>query len=192
MATVTVPAGQVWTFETTGETLLSSAVLKFSIRITPSQSRTFGPFGVDTVITTTDVSGSSVAYQSDSGPVVFRGTQSGTALIGPQGSVMALSEVAPVSSLTATGTAQTGAGFYRGIKVRAIDGGPQTITVYDATSATGTPIDVIVVNALGTWLWDRPSDVLPGIGGRRPVSTGVHVVISGGTSRTIDVMVEAA
>jgi hypothetical protein len=113
------------------------------------------------------------------------------ALALPSGGVLALSEVSPVETLTATGTAQTGAGFYRGVKVRAIDGGPQTITVYDATSATGTPIDTIVVNALGTWLWDRPSDVLPGVGGRRPVTTGVHVVISGGTSRTVDVMVEA-
>jgi hypothetical protein len=114
----------------------------------------------------------------------------GSALLTP-GGVSALSEVSPVAALTATGTAQTGAGTYRGIKVRAIVGGPQTITVYDALSATGTPIDTIVVNALGTWLWDRPSDVLPGVGGRRPVATGVHVVISGGTSRTVDVMVEA-
>ncbi len=87
------------------------------------------------------------------------------------GAVFALSEVTPVETVTATGTAYTGAGYYRGIKVRAIVGGPQTLTLYDALSATGTPIDVIVVNALGTWLWDRPSDVLPGVGGRRPITT---------------------
>jgi hypothetical protein len=114
------------------------------------------------------------------------------AVLTAEGGIMALSEVSPVQVATATGTAFTGAGNYRGVKVRAIVGGPQTITIYDALSATGTPIDVIVVNSLGTWLWDRPSDLLPGVGGRRPITTGIHVVISGGTSRTIDVMVEAA
>lgn len=107
------------------------------------------------------------------------------------GGVVALSEAVPSVALTATGTAFTGACEFRGIKVRALVGGPQTATIYDATSATGTPIDTVVFNALGTWLWDRPSDVLPGVGGRLPCTTGVHVVFSGGTSRTVDVMVGA-
>lgn len=119
-----------------------------------------------------------------------RPTSNSYALMTPDGGVFSLAEAQPVAALTATGTAQTGAGFYRGVKVRAISGGPQTLVVYDATSATGTPIDTIIVNDLGTWLWDRPSDVLPGVGARRSITTGVHVVITGGTSRTIDVMVE--
>jgi hypothetical protein len=108
------------------------------------------------------------------------------------GAVFGLSEVSPVVAVTATSTAFTGANLYRGIRVRALVGGPQTATLYDATSATGTPIDVVVFNATGTFFWDRPSDLLPGVGGRRPGTTGVHIVFSGGTSRTVDVMVEAA
>jgi hypothetical protein len=109
------------------------------------------------------------------------------------GAVVALSEISPVQTLTATGTAQTGAGYFRGIVVRAIDGAPQTVTVYDATSATGTAIAVFTASAVGTFYWDgdwtTPGN---GKGGRRPLTTGCHVVISGGTSRTVDVMVEAA
>lgn len=113
------------------------------------------------------------------------------ALMLPDGSTFMVSADQAVVVRTVTGTALTGAGFFRGIKITAIVGGPQIITVYDNTSATGTPIDTIVVNDLGTWLWDRPSDVLPGAGARRPVTTGVHVVFSGGTSRTCEVMASA-
>lgn len=107
------------------------------------------------------------------------------------GGVFSLSEVAPVQTLTATATAQTGAGFFRGLSVRAAVGFPQTVTVYDATSATGTPIATFTVNALGSFFWDgnwtTPGN---GVGARRPITTGLHLVISGGTSRTIDAMVE--
>lgn len=108
----------------------------------------------------------------------------------PTGGIAALSELTSVVTLTATGLTFTGPCEYTGIKVRAYVGGPQTITVYDALSAVGTPIDTIGVNGLGTWLWDRRDDDSTGPGSRRQCSTGCHVVISGGTSRTIDVMVE--
>lgn len=94
--------------------------------------------------------------------------------------VFALAEQAPVQTLTATGTALTGAGEYGGFRVRAIVGGPQTVTVYDATSATGTPIHTEVVSAVGFFPW---------AGNRlRVLNAGCHVTISGGTSRTLDVL----
>jgi hypothetical protein len=104
------------------------------------------------------------------------------------GSVYALSEASPVVTLTATGTAFTGACEFRGVNVRAINGTPQTVTVYDNTSASGTPIATFTVSALGYFYWDG-NMTTPGVGNgaRRVNSTGCHVVISGGTSRTIDV-----
>lgn len=114
----------------------------------------------------------------------------GYSLALPDGGVGFTSELAAVATLTATGTAQSGACEFGGIVIRALVGGPQTITVYDALSATGTPVAVFTVNAVGTyfWLgdWATPGNGRPG---RRPMTTGCHVVISGGTSRTIDVMV---
>lgn len=109
------------------------------------------------------------------------------------GGVHTLSEVQAVVSATATATAFSGACLFRGIVVRAIVGTPQTITVYDATSAAGTPIATFTIAALGTYFWDGDQVTAGnGRGGRRQNTTGCHVVIAGGTSRTIDVMVGAA
>lgn len=107
----------------------------------------------------------------------------GRALATADGTLFGLSELAAVQTLTATGTALTGAGEYAGFTVRAISGTPQTVTVYDATSATGTPIHTESVTATGYYPWAGSS--------RRLLATGCHVVISGGTSRTIDVLVGA-
>jgi hypothetical protein len=107
------------------------------------------------------------------------------------GAVFALSEAVNTVAITTTTTAFTGACEFRGIVVRAIVGTPQTITVYDNTSATGTAIAVFTVSAVGTYFWDGDwTTVGVGAGGRRKNSLGCHVVVSGGTSRTIDVMVE--
>jgi len=97
------------------------------------------------------------------------------------GGVLALSEAQPVVALTATDTAFTGACEYAGFHVRAIVGASQTVTVYDNTSATGTPIHTETVSATGYFPWAGNK--------RRLNSTGCHVVISGGTSRTLDVLV---
>lgn len=106
------------------------------------------------------------------------------------GGLHALSELQPLVPLTATGTAFTGVCEFAGIVVRAISGTPQTVTVYDATSATGTPIAVFTVAALGNYNWDGDwVTVGAGKGARRPCTAGCHVVISGGASRTIDVKV---
>lgn len=107
------------------------------------------------------------------------------------GGAFALSESVGVVTLTATGTAMTGACKFRGITVRALSGTPQTVTVYDATSATGAPIATFTVSAIGTFFWDGDwATPGAGKGGRRVNTIGCHVVISGGASRTIDVMVE--
>jgi hypothetical protein len=110
-------------------------------------------------------------------------------IVDADGGVFALSEAQPVQTLTATGTAVAGACEFRGIVVRALSGTPQTATVYDATSASGTPVAVFTLTAPGAYYWDgdwaTPGN---GRGGRRINTAGCHVVITGGTSRTIDVM----
>ena len=112
-------------------------------------------------------------------------------LVDGVGNAYTLSEATPIVTITGSGIAFTGTNMFRGIKVRAISGGPQTATVYAALSATGTPIDTIVFNALGTWYWDRETDTPSGgNGGRRITGTGIYIAFSGGTSRTVDVMVE--
>jgi hypothetical protein len=113
----------------------------------------------------------------------------GTALLAPDGAVAALSEAVAVVPLTATGTAFTGACEFRGFVVRAETGGTADVTIYDATSATGTPIMTVANISTGTYYWDG-DHATPGVGtgGRRLNSTGCHVVIAG--TCTIDVMVE--
>ena len=105
------------------------------------------------------------------------------------GSVRSLSEAVGVVTLTATGTAFTGACEFRGFVVRAETGGTADVTIYDATSATGTAIMTVENISTGTYYWDG-DHATPGVGngGRRINSTGCHVVISG--TCTIDVMVE--
>jgi hypothetical protein len=112
-----------------------------------------------------------------------------TALLKPDGTVVALSEAVAVVPLTATGTAFTGACEFRGFVVRAETGGTADVTIYDATSATGTPIMTVANISTGTYYWDG-DHATPGVGtgGRRLNSTGCHVVIAG--TCTIDVMVE--
>ena len=101
-------------------------------------------------------------------------------ILAENGGALALTEQAPIVTLTDTGTALTGAGEYGGFVVRAISGTPQTVTVYDATTATGTPIHTETVTATGSFPWS---------GNRlRPLAAGCRVVISGGTSRTLDVL----
>jgi hypothetical protein len=112
-----------------------------------------------------------------------------TGLLKPDGTVVALSEAVAVVELTATGTAFTGACEFRGFVVRAETGGTADVTIYDATSATGTPIMTVANISTGTYYWDG-DHATPGVGsgGRRLNSTGCHVVIAG--TCTIDVMVE--
>lgn len=116
-------------------------------------------------------------------------TESGGAFtFGTAEGVLALSEAVAVVSLTATGTAFTGACEFRGFVVRAETGGTADVTIYDATSATGTAIMTVANISTGTYYWDG-DHATPGVGngGRRLNATGCHVVIAG--TCTIDVMV---
>lgn len=110
-------------------------------------------------------------------------------LLDLNGAVMALSEAVSVQTLTTTGTAFSGACEFRGFVVRSESGGTADVTIYDATSATGTAIMTVANIGTGTYYWDG-DHATPGVGtgGRRVNSTGCHVVISG--TCTIDVMVE--
>jgi len=110
------------------------------------------------------------------------------ASISAGGAVFGLSEVAPgvQTALTASGLAFTGACEFLGFEIDAYNGGPQTVSVYDALSATGTPFAVFTVSAIGIYVWhsDRatPGD---GTSAKRPLSTGCYIAISGGTSRSL-------
>jgi len=104
-------------------------------------------------------------------------------LLTPDGGVVALSEaVEHGTSLTATGTGYDGAGYFAGLNVTAYDGGPQTITVRDGVDDSGPIIRVYVVDGAGVYPF--------GAGMRLKIQTGVHLTISGGTSRTVLALVE--
>lgn len=110
-------------------------------------------------------------------------------LLNHEGAVIALSEVSPVVTLTATGTAVTGACEFGGFVVRAETGGTADVTVYDATSATGTAIMTVANISKGAYLWlGDHATVGVGVAGRRANTTGCHVVIAG--TCTIDVLVK--
>ncbi len=63
------------------------------------------------------------------------------------------------------------------------------MTVYDATSATGTAIMTVANISTGAYLWlGDHATVGVGVAGRRANTTGCHVVIAG--TCTIDVLVK--
>jgi hypothetical protein len=96
--------------------------------------------------------------------------QAGT-LLAPDGALYAQSEATPYVTLNATGTAFSGpcelAGWYCSVAAG-------TITIYDATSATGTPIVPATALAVG------PMPIFgAGTNGRLVLQNGCHVVLSG-------------
>ncbi|MCB1503368.1 MAG: hypothetical protein KDJ47_00175 [Hyphomicrobiaceae bacterium] len=116
-----------------------------------------------------------------------------TALLAPDGSAMTLTEAAELgSNITATGTAYTGSGYFVGVLVSAYSGGPQTIVARDSTDASGRILATFTVSSVGTYRVDGDWST-PGSGGglRIKIDAGVHLTISGGTSRTVAAIVEA-
>jgi len=104
-------------------------------------------------------------------------------LVAPDNAVVALTEVVEHgTSLTATGTGYDGAGYFAGLNVTAYSGGPQTITVRDGVDDSGPIIRVYVVDGAGVYPF--------GAGMRLKIQAGVHLTISGGTSRTVLALVE--
>lgn len=119
-----------------------------------------------------------LALNNDFQPVCLRTDSAGRLRV----SLGDLSEVSPVTPLTATGSAYAlGACLYRGFRVLSVTG-DVSITVYDALSATGVPIHSEAGVAVGGYLWSA--------GARRPNTNGVWVVLSGTGSAAIEVEVE--
>ena len=92
-------------------------------------------------------------------------------ILGSDGRLYALSEATPYVTMTATGTAFSGAcelaGWYCGVAAG-------NITVYDNTSATGAPIVPTTALVAG------PLPIFgAGTNGRLRLTTGCHVVLSG-------------
>jgi hypothetical protein len=106
-------------------------------------------------------------------------------LLGPGGEVLTLARAVELATnVTATGTSRTGAGYFAGIFVSAYDGGPQTITARDSTDNSGRIIGVFTVSATGYYWLDAAA-----VNSVR-ILAGVHLTISGGTSRTVAAVVE--
>lgn len=78
------------------------------------------------------------------------------------------------TTVTGTGTVQSGACTYRGLSVRDTSGSTNTITVYDNTSAAGTVIATFQLAANASAL-DNISDGLRCALGIHLVSTGAVV-----------------
>jgi hypothetical protein len=114
-------------------------------------------------------------------------TVAGFDLIDPDGAVLALTEaVEHGTSLTATGTGYTGAGYFAGINVTAYSGGPQTIVVRESTDNSGPILATFTVSAIGVYPFSPVGNL------RVRFATGLHLTISGGTSRTVRALVEPA
>lgn len=104
----------------------------------------------------------------------------------PDGSVAALrgsgGAVAQTAAITGTALAYTGPGYFAGITVTAYSGGPQTVTVRDSLDASGAVLGVFTVS--GTGIYEL------GTGLRIAMDVGLHITISGGTSRTLSALIE--
>ena len=102
-----------------------------------------------------------------------------TVLLGPDGALMALSEVSGYVNLTATATAFTGACEFAGYICTVAAG---NITVYDNTSAAG----VVIVPTRALEVGEFPI-FGAGTNGKMALVTGCHVVLSG--AATVNVLV---
>lgn len=115
-------------------------------------------------------------------------TANGGGIQAADGSILALSEVAPgpQTAITASGLVFTGACEFFGFEVTAYSGGPQTISIFDNLDGTGTAFAVFTVSAIGIYAW-QSDRATPGDGttAKRALSTGCYIAISGGTSRTL-------
>lgn len=74
-------------------------------------------------------------------------------------------------NVTGTGTVFTGGCTYRGLSIRDTSGATNTITVYDATSATGT--------VLGSFQLAANASALDNITDGVRCTTGIHLVSTG-------------
>ena len=107
-------------------------------------------------------------------------------LLASDGSALMLAEtVTQTSELTATGLAYTGPGYYAGLNVTAYSGGPQTVTVRDSLDDAGAVLAVVTVSGTGVYPFAATSSL------RIAFDVGLHLTITGGTSRTLTALIEA-
>lgn len=110
-------------------------------------------------------------------------------LLDSDGALLASSELAPgIVTLSAAGAVRNGAGEFAGFKVRALTG-TVNVVLYDALSATGTPIDTR--NAISLTGGDGAGYYAWAGNKVRPLTTGLFLVVSGGGTFTIDFLVGA-
>lgn len=174
--TLVVPGKAALDVNSLADNLLSSS------RVSNARSQTYGPYGVPVDVTITAVDRSLQYTVVGKLPMLETDATTGaTYLVSADGNLVALGELAVPVTLTATGTAKTGACEFGGFVVRAVSG-TVNVTVYDATSATGTPIMTSAAVALGAYPWNA--------GRWRENTTGCHVVIGGGGTVTLDVLAQ--
>jgi len=141
-------------------------------------------------------SGQPWLYDSDSGDIVGARDGDGgdmyfarlasdangnvTDLVGPDNTLLALSEVSAYVNLTATGTAHTGAGEFGGYICTVAAG---NITIYDNTSAAGTVLVPTTALVVGSY-----PIMGAGTNTRLALTTGCHVVLSG--AATVNILVQ--
>ena len=148
----------------------------------------FGPYNTGTVRLTAQVG--DVFYEvldgvGDTSPARWKADGSRFVLVAPDDSVQTLARAVELATnVTATGTSRTGAGYFAGIFVSAYNGGPQTITARDSTDNSGRIIGIFTVSATGYYWLDSAA-----VNSVR-INAGVHLTISGGTSRTVCAVVE--
>lgn len=113
-----------------------------------------------------------------SGPYAWTGAA--MQLLGSGGTSTAVTQSPPI---TATGLAYAGPGYFAGLNVTAYNGGPQTVTVRDSLDASGGVLAVFNVSGTGRYPFSDDGALIA-------MDVGLHITISGGTSRTLSALLE--
>lgn len=143
---------------------------------------TYGPYAMGgTIVVSNDGNSGSTLTWTRTDALIAEDVNGASFVVSGEGNLMALAELAVPVTLTATGTAKSGGCEFGGFVVRAVSG-TVNVTIYDATSATGTPIMTSNAVALGAYPWNS--------GRWRENTTGCHVVIGGGGTVTLDVLAQ--
>lgn len=86
--------------------------------------------------------------------------------------------------ITATNQIYSGPGYFAGLNVTAYSGGPQTMVVRDSLDATGRILATFTVDKVALYPYAPPAN------SRVAFDIGLHVTITGGTSRSVAALVE--
>ena len=169
-------------------TIIAGAGIGTALATASTPGATYGPYAGTVTIRLTAGEGGLIDYDAAVSPAltyrgkveyVFNVAGDVSGPVGPDGSILALSEVTAYVTRTTTGTAFSGACEFAGYVCTVAAG---NITVYDNTSAAGTvivPTTALVVGALPIFG--------AGTNGKMALTTGCHVVLSG--AATVNVLV---